>query len=118
MKKSVILIATVCAVLVGTVLIGANAKHKANNGIENIFQAEIAQRSESDVYRVSVLNKTENPVYVAIRNEKGKIVYGEKITDTRVFRKNYNMSRLPEGQYTINVIGFSGETVTQVIEVK
>lgn len=114
MKKLVILIVAVSASLIGTVIAGSNARF-GNEDSE--FQANITPRSKEDVYGVLLLNKSENPAYIAIRNAKGRVVYGEKVTQKNTFRKNYNLSKLPQGEYSIEVLG-GEQGVTQVVYVQ
>jgi uncharacterized cupredoxin-like copper-binding protein len=68
----------------------------------------------SNSFKVFYKAQKSGNVTVSIRNEKGEIVYSEKLLKIDGFIRPYNFENLPAGQYSIQIENQEGKQVEKV----
>ena len=108
MKKSFLFIA---------VLVGVSAANVsvANNGLK-IVDLTVNASSDLNVKALEGLKfkltaeNLQNKSYITIKNAEGEVVYNEFAGKSEVFSKVYDLSSLPDGNYTF-VVNNGKETI-------
>jgi hypothetical protein len=63
----------------------------------------IKVRKSGDVFKVTYQSPADGKVKVTILDEEGQVVFTEKINSQGGFKRPYNFSQLPKGDYTIQI---------------
>jgi len=71
------------------------------NGAAKIYKPTV--KLAGDLLALNMLNLKQKDVVLAINNELGEEIHAEKIQDSQAIHKNYNLSKLPAGRYSIIV---------------
>jgi len=83
------------------VIISFDKMEFLNDKEVNIFKPIIKTNGKSILFSMLVLDKSN--VEFTIRNEEGLEVHAKNFKDLTTLHKQFNLSQLPDGKYTINI---------------
>lgn len=108
MKKSILFIAVLMGVSAANVSV-------ANNGLKIV---DLAANTAGDLnvkaldglkFKLTI-EKLQNKSYIVIKNADGEVVYSEYAGKSEVFSKVYDLSSLPDGNYSF-IVANGNETI-------
>jgi len=89
----------------------------ANDGEKNTKKTtSYVEVKKKDAHTFSLVYKSANAEKVNIRlmDENNRVVFSETIKKYDAFARPYNLSNLPEGEYTLEVIDANGKTTKRI----
>ncbi|HMJ68901.1 MAG TPA: hypothetical protein VK508_08400 [Cyclobacteriaceae bacterium] len=107
MKK----ILTLSLVLLSTVMFANGTDDK--NPSASASGSAVIKNGES-TFRVIYKSEKENDVKVSILDDRNRVVYSEKVSNTDGFSRPYNFASLNEGDYTISIEDGTKKTLEKV----
>jgi hypothetical protein len=92
---------------------GGNDSVNTSNKVHHSLEVSILPKGDTKKFRVAFHNETQNPVVISVYDNKHKsLLHKMTLRNAEVGMKDYNLSRLPAGEYSIE-LNNSQEKYTQ-----
>jgi len=108
MKTKVIIAALLTVISSASFATGEEKKEKKASATVEVT------RQNAHVFNLTYKGSNNDKVEVSIYNENNKVVFSEIIKKYDAFNRPYNLSKLPEGLYTVKVTDTNGTIVKEI----